>query len=425
MSDLQTQLKQIPSQPGVYLFKNKFGNVLYVGKAKVLKHRVRSYFQAKADLSELKQIMLQQITVIDTIPVATETDAIVLEDQLIKDYQPRFNTLAKDDKSFLYIHITAEQFPRVLAVRRPDMDQGGIFYGPYPYARSLRDVLRLLHTIFQYRTCGTLPKRACLEYYIGNCQAPCIDHITEADYRAQIDRIIAFFEGKGAALNTHLAEQMQRAAAEQQFELAARLRNQLSALERLQAARKTPRQYLLDQLQHANLDIESGLSKLAAALHLPRPPHRVEVYDISHQQGKYIVGSMIVFMDGLPDKAEYRRFRVRTVIGQSDDFKSLREVVTRRLKRDWPLPDLVIMDGGKGQLSAVAQLWQLVQVPVVALAKKREELFVPDHPIPILLPAGSQELFLVQRMRDEAHRFAISYYRLLHSKAMTQARRLE
>lgn len=417
------QLKLLPNQPGVYLFKNRFGNVLYIGKAKVLKHRVRSYFQAGTDLSELKVLMIPQIDLIDTIPVATETDAIVLEDQLIKDYQPRFNTLAKDDKSFLYIHITDEAFPRVLAVRRPELGSGGIFYGPYPYAKSLRDVLKLLHTIFQYRTCKTLPRKACLEYYLGNCQAPCIDLISQSDYLKQIDRIIAFFEGKLTGFTAELTIDMQRAAEQHLFEKAARIRNQIQAVERLQALRKTPRQYLLEQMQKTTLDVHTGTQELAQALGLDKPLHRIEVYDISHHQGKHIVGSMIVFTDGLPDKAEYRRFKIRTVVGQSDDFKSLREVVTRRIKRDWPLPDLAIMDGGKGQLSAVDQLWALAKVPVAALAKKREELFLPDHPIPVTLPAGSQGLFLVQRMRDEAHRFAISYYRLLHSKAMTAARR--
>jgi excinuclease ABC subunit C len=417
------QLKLLSDQPGVYLFKNRFGNVLYVGKAKVLKNRVRSYFQAGADLSELKQIMIPQIDVIDTIPVDTETDALVLEDQLIKDYQPRFNTLAKDDKSFLYIHITDEQFPRVLAVRRPDLAAGGIFYGPYPYAKSLRVVLKLLHTVFQYRTCRTLPHKACLEYYIGNCQAPCIENISEADYRKQIDRIISFFEGKLTGFQAELTAEMDGAAREQNFEKAARLRNQLQAIEYLGALRKTPRQYLLEKMQSKNLDIVAGAQELGTALGIQKPLHRIEVYDISHHQGKHIVGSMIVFVDGLPDKAEYRRFKIRSVVGQSDDFKSLREVVTRRLKRDWPLPDLAIMDGGKGQLSAVDQLWAMAKVSVAALAKKREELFLPDQPIPVTLPAGSQGLFLVQRMRDEAHRFAITYYRLLHSKAMTQARR--
>ncbi len=417
------QLKLLPNQPGVYLFKNRFGNVLYVGKAKVLKHRVRSYFQAGTELSELKQLMIPQIDLIDTIPVATETDAIVLEDQLIKDYQPRFNTLAKDDKSFLYIHITDEDFPRVLAVRRPELGSGGIFYGPYPYAKSLRDVLKLLHTIFQYRTCRVLPHKACLEYYLGNCQAPCIEQISQADYLKQIDRIITFFEGKLTGFAAELTREMQHAAEQQLFEKAARIRNQIQAVERLQALRKTPRQYLLEQMQKTTLDVQTGTQELAQGLGLDKPLHRIEVYDISHHQGKHIVGSMIVFIDGLPDKAEYRRFKIRTVIGQSDDFKSLREVVTRRLKRDWPLPDLAIMDGGKGQLSAVDQLWAMANVSVAALAKKREELFLPGNPIPVTLPAGSQGLFLVQRMRDEAHRFAISYYRLLHSKAMTAARR--
>ncbi|MFA6474964.1 MAG: UvrB/UvrC motif-containing protein [Patescibacteria group bacterium] len=384
------QLKTLPKQPGVYLFKNRFGNVLYVGKAKVLQQRVRSYFRAQTDLSDLKLLMIPQIDVIDTIPVATETDAIVLEDQLIKDYQPRFNTLAKDDKSFLYIHITAETTPRILAVRRPDLASGGIFYGPYPYAKNIRSLLLLIHKIFPDTQ--------------------------------QIDRVIALLEGKLSNLIPDLQTAMQQAARQKHFERAAHLRDQIRAVQQLKMLRKTPRQYLLERMQTTSLDIMIGLKELSHALHLPESLHRIEVYDISHHQGRYMVGSMIVFIDGLPDKAEYRRFKIKSVLtGQSDDFKSLREVVQRRLKRDWSLPDLAIMDGGKGQLSAVAPLWQLAGVPVAALAKKREELFLPGIPLPVLLSAGSQGLFLVQRMRDEAHRFAISYYRLLHSRAMRQA----
>lgn len=415
------QLRDLPHKPGVYFMKNAYGTVLYVGKAKVLANRVKSYFQAGADLSEAKQIMVRQVETIDFIPVVTETDALVLEDQLIKDYQPRFNILAKDDKGFLYIHITDEEFPRVLAVRRPDLTQPGIYYGPYPFAKNLRDILKLLHMIFPFRTCTTLPQRACLEYYIGNCKAPCIQKISQADYRAMIDEVIRFFEGKALDLTDKLESDMQTAADQQHFEQAARARNQLQAIKRLSQLRKTPQQYLASQVASKAINPSQGLIELAEALQLPQPPHRVEVYDISHQQGRHMVGSMIVFIDGLPDKREYRRFKIKTVLGgQSDDFKSLREVVTRRLRRDWPLPDLAIMDGGKGQLSAVDELWKLAGVRVVSLAKKREELFSPDNSIPVTLPNGSQGLFIVQRMRDEAHRFAITYYRLLHNKTMRE-----
>lgn len=418
---IAAQLHALPTLPGVYLFKNQFGNVLYVGKAKVLHHRVRSYFQAGADLSVAKQLMVRQVVTIQTIPVRTEADALVLEDQLIKDYQPRYNILAKDDKSFLYIHVTAEQFPRVLAARHPDPGTAGIFYGPYPFARSLRLVLKLLVTVWPHRTCGQLPKRACLEFYIGRCPAPCIGAISELDYRARVEAIVRFFEGKSNHLTEQLTEQMQQAAQTEKFEYAARLRNQIKALHTLQALQRTPQQYLLEQLQSKAIDPSAGLQAIQVALGLERLPRRIEVYDISHHQGAFTVGSMIVFHDGLPDKTQYRRFRIKTVSGVND-FRSLQEVVTRRLKRTaWPLPDLAIMDGGKGQLSAVAGLWQLAGVPAAALAKKREELFLPNNPLPVVLPSGSQELFLVQRMRDEAHRFAITYYRLLHKKSLRKS----
>lgn len=416
---LQETIQALPRAPGVYLFKNQYGNVLYVGKAKVLANRVRSYFQAHTDLSVAKQLMVRQITTIAHIPVRTESDALTLEDQLIKDYQPRYNILAKDDKSLLYIHITDETFPRVLAARHPEPNQPGMFYGPYPFARNLRQVLQLLLAAFPHRTCRILPKRACLEYYIGNCPAPCIGKISQADYMITIDQIVRFFEGHPGDLAKQLQQQMQQAAQEQKFEYAARLRNQIQALRTLTAIKRTPQQYLREQLQNKAINPDLGLTQLQQALGLPQPPHRVEVYDISHHQGKFTVGSMIVFIDGIPDTSEYRRFRIRTV-SFVDDFKSLNEVVTRRLKRDWPLPDLAIMDGGKGQLQAVAALWELAHVPVVALAKKREEIFFPHQSIPLNLPEGSQGLFLVQRMRDEAHRFAIQYYRLLHKKTMRE-----
>lgn len=429
-SSIPIRLKELPHTPGIYLFKNRQGNVLYVGKAKVLHKRVPSYFRTQADLSEAKQIMLGQIVTIDWIQTKTETDALVLEDQLIKDYQPRFNILAKDDKHFLYIHITAEEFPRVLAVRRPDLRSGGTFYGPYPFARSVREVLRLLHHIFPFRTCAQLPRKACLEYYLGNCRAPCIGNISAADYQTMIYQVIDVFEGKTDQLHTLLQERMAIAAEHQHYEVAARTRDQLKALTQLQSLRKTPQQYLVDHYKTTNLDPQLGLKNLALSLHLAHPPRRVEVYDISNVQGRYSVGSMIVFIDGLPAKSEYRRFKIKTVVGP-DDFKSLAEVIRRRLRRNWPLPDLAIMDGGKGQLSAVAEWWQAAGVAVVGLAKKREEIFVPSYaeapagkPViesPITLPVGSQELFLVQRMRDEAHRFAITYYRLLHQKAMRPA----
>ena len=418
------QLKNLPGNPGVYLFKTRQGNVLYVGKAKVLKNRVRSYFRPSADLGERKSLMIPQITTIDWIETDTEDSALVLEDRLIKDYQPRFNILAKDDKGFLYIHITNEKFPRVQAVRRPDLRKAGIFYGPYPFAKRLRDILKLLHTIFPYRTCNSLPKQACLEYYINRCSAPCIEKIDESDYRVLIDKVIDFFERKNTDIIIELENQMADAAEEQQFERAARIRDQIAAVKKLKSYQKTPKEYLREYYKHKAIDPQAGLQELADGLQLQEIPHRIEVYDISHHQGMYAVGSMVVFIDGIPDKSEYRRFRIKTVEqGKPDDFKSMREVVRRRVKRDWPLPDLAIMDGGKGQLSSVLDLWEDKKVPVVSLAKRHEELFMPNNSVPLTLPPGSQGLFLVQRMRDEAHRFAITYYRKLHTKQMRETKR--
>ncbi len=424
---IQKRLQELPNSPGVYLFKNRQGNVLYVGKAKVLKNRVRSYFVGGRDalqrvsttLSERKKIMVGQIETIDWIETGTEADALLLEDQLIKDYQPRFNILSKDDKSFLYIHVTHEEYPRVLAVRRPNLQKAGVYYGPYPFARSTRVVLQLLHSIFPFRTCSKLPKKACLEYYIGRCKAPCINEITVEDYQKMVYRAIDFFEGDTKQLVIALESEMAKAAEQQLYEKAARIRDQLKSIEQLQTLQKTPQQYLTEQYALKAIDPQMGLQELSQVLGLAKPPHRVEIYDISHGQGSHTVGSMVVFINGLPDKGEYRRFKIKN-IKQNDDYKSLQEVVRRRLKRDWPLPDLAIIDGGKGQLSAVEDFWKDKQVAVVSLAKKREELYLPGESMPITQPTGSQGLFLVQRMRDEAHRFAISYYRKLHRKSLMQ-----
>lgn len=415
--NMQKYITQLPLAPGVYLYKNRQGNVLYVGKAKSLKSRVSSYFQASADLSDAKHLMIAQTVVIDWIETATEADALLLEDQLIKDYQPRFNVLAKDDKSFLYIHITDEEFPRVLAVRRPNLKRPGSYFGPYPFARSTRMVLKMLHTIFPFRTCATLPQRACLEYYIQRCKAPCIGKISQADYQTMVHQVIDFFEGDVTALIASLTVEMEKASHQQLFEKAAQLRDQLQSIQRLQNLQKLPQQYLAEQYATKAIDPLRGLQELAQVIGLDAPPQRIEIYDISHSQGTHMVGSMIVFTNGFPDTASYRRFKIKTVPG-NDDYKSLQEVIRRRLKRNWPLPDLAIIDGGKGQLSAVQEYWQDKGVAVVALAKKREELFLPNEPIPRTQPMGSQGLFLVQRMRDEAHRFAISYYRKLHKKTM-------
>lgn len=422
---LRAQIKRLPNTSGVYLFKNRQGNVLYVGKAKALKQRVQSYVRVRADLGERKELMIRQTTQLDWIETATETDAVVLEDQLIKDYQPRFNILSKDDKSFLYIHITDEKFPRVLAVRQPNVRDPGYFYGPYPFAHSIRVILKLVHMVFPFRTCRQLPKKACLEYYIGRCQAPCIGKISPTDYQHMIDSVVNFFEGESAELIMQTETAMENASAAQAFEQAAQYRDQLTAIAKLRSYQKSSRDYLQEYYRHTAIDPAQGLSELQQALGVSMgaraanssPLRRVEIYDISNIQGEHAVGSMVVFIDGIPAKSEYRRFKIKTVRG-ADDFKSMQEVVRRRLRRDWPLPNLVIMDGGKGQLSAVQSLWNDVGVPAVALAKRREELFIPNASIPLTLPAGSQGLFLVQRMRDEAHRFAITYYRKLHAKTM-------
>lgn len=408
------KIAKLPKTPGVYLFKNRQKNILYVGKAKNLRSRVESYWRKSSNLTVDKKVMVQQITDLDIIKTKTEADAIALESDLIKKYKPRFNIKSTDDKSFIFIEITKEKFPRVLAVRQPNLRKSSYFYGPYASAKSARMVLRLLHRIFPFRTCRNLPKKLCLEYFMNRCQGPCIKEISEDKYNKIIEQVIDFFEGKDEKIYKSIEKKMQTAAKNQEFEKATVYRNQLWAINKLKAIKKTPHEYLSDYYKNKAISPNKGLRELAGKLKIKNKLNRIEIFDISNIQGKFAVGSMVVFTKGLPDKSEYRRFRIKTV-NYSNDVAMLKEVVTRRLKhKDWPQADLMILDGGKAQLKAARN----ILTPVIALAKREEQIFQPHKKNPILLKPDSQGYFFIQRMRDEAHRFAIAYYRKLHQKSI-------
>ncbi|MFC1932901.1 excinuclease ABC subunit UvrC [Chloroflexota bacterium] len=546
------QLRQLPGSPGVYLMRDAEGNILYVGKAANLRHRVRSYFGASQKLSPKLQRMVSRVDDLDFFVTNSEQEALILELNLIKRYRPHYNVRLKDDKTFPYLKINLnEDWPGVHVTRRLE-ENGGHYFGPFASAKSVRQTLKVLKGIFPFRSCsrtitGNDP-RPCLDYYIHRCLAPCIGAVSKQEYNEVIKQIILFLEGKQETVVKELENKMKKAAEALDFEKAALIRDKIQAIDRVIEGQRIaatvrgeqdviafasekdrayvqvffirsdkligresfvlqgttseePKQIMssfikqfygsapyippLLLLQHpvedkavienwlqskrgsrvhiqvpyrgnkkqlvkiAAENAEQGLqqlkvkeqaapSALTAALaeierelHLPRLPRRMECYDISNIQGRAAVGSMVVFENGKPKPSHYRRFRIKTVSG-ADDYAMLREVLSRRFKRvslkgshtttsnAWAvLPDLVLIDGGKGQLNAVLSVMHEVGaefVPAASLAKEKEEIFVPRQTESIILPGSAPGLQLLQRLRDEAHRFALGYHRRIRQK---------
>ena len=542
MTDLVAEkLKLLPDSPGVYIMKDARGKIIYVGKAIVLKNRVRQYFQSSRNQAPKVRAMVSHVADFETIMTANEVESLILEANLIKKHRPRYNIRLKDDKSYPYVKVTVqEEYPRVFITRRVLRD-GARYFGPYTNVTALRDSLKLLKRLFPLRTCRTMPDRPCLEYHIKRCLAPCVGKVGEEDYRAMIRAVLLFLEGRTDDVERELEHRMNLAAEAYHFETAARLRDQLSAvrkaaerqnivtgagdqdalgmarsaagvcvqiffirggkmigrehfllrgseeesdadilrafleqyynqatfvprevllpheidaaareiIERWLAEKKgggkvallTPQRgtkrdivtmatgnaekFLTDEETRRSLADEATLGaveELGRYLGLKKPPRRMECFDISHNQGQETVASMVVFEDGMPKKSDYRRFKIRSAEGKPDDFLSMREVTTRRyvgLPED-ELPDLIIIDGGKGQLSSALEIIRNEaghkDVPVVGLAKQFELIFTEGNSEPVELPRRSQSLYLVQRIRDEAHRFAITFHRKLRGK---------
>lgn len=533
------QLATLPTRPGAYIYKDKDGRVLYVGKAKSLRTRVRSYFRLNANLDPAKRQMLPQIDKIETIVCDSENEALVLEANLIRRYQPSYNVVLRDDKFYLFIKITREEWPRVYPTRRINKKENARYFGPYSSAAAVRQTLKLLRRIFPYRGEKDSPRDRIFPHSLF---AAATDGWQKdpAQYRQNIENIINFLKGDRVAVMGRLKAGMAEAAAAQAYERAALYRNQFQAIQRLEGYQKVmlPRgesfdavsvategsrsagnifqvrqgkllnkhifllkhrtgtspeeilnQFLLQYYSEAQdipkivllprplanaSDISSlmaqsvreqpvfavpqrGLKKqlvdmgtlnakqllaseeaafaqdarlaearreLAEAVNLSgRSLHRIETYDISNIQGAFASGSMVVFIDGKPARGQYRKFRIKQE-NRPNDYKMLAEVLTRRLSHsDWPRPNLIIVDGGKGQLSAAQKvLAELkIEVPLGALAKQQEELFLPGRPEAVTLPYDSDALYLLQRMRDEAHRFTITYHRLLRSTASAKS----
>ena len=531
-------LAVLPDRPGVYLMRDDKGKIIYVGKAVVLKNRVRSYFRNLAAHTPKVKAMVAKIDDIETIVTDNELEALILECNLIKEHRPRYNISLKDDKSYPYLKVTVqEQYPRIYVTRRVIRD-GAKYYGPYADAGALHATVKLVRELFPLRNCRKMnPDRPCLQYHIKRCLAPCAGYISSEDYGKMINAVLMLVEGRTNEVVKDLKQRMKEAAEDYNFEEAARLRDQLHAVDRLNEQQKAvtsggdqdaialasddtgtclqiffvrsgklvgrdsyflsaenketkeeiitaflkqyyldatfvPREILLPVLpEKEELDLltewltekakrkvellkpqkglkyellkmvaenaeknlaerlrkgqislkseEQAAEDLRLALSLPQTLDRIDCFDISHTQGSETVASMVVFRDGKPSKQDYRRYKIRSTEGKPDDFKSMQEVVYRRYRDIKDLPSLVIIDGGKGQLSSALEVIRglgLHELPVIGLAKREEEIFVEGAHESILLSKDSDALKLIQRIRDEAHRFAITYHRKLRGK---------
>lgn len=405
--ELAEKIKKIPLTSGVYLMKDADGKVIYVGKAVSLRKRVQSYFRKQKIMSKTDHLVAN-IRDIDIIETNSEAEALILEASLIKEYQTKYNVELRDDKSYPYIEITGEKFPKVLVVRPREKNPQSKYYGPYVEVALLREALNIIRKIFHFRVCEPFPKKECLDFHIGLCDGPCIAKMSEKDYQRNIRNIILILEGKKDELYRNLKLEMEALSRDNRFEEAARVRDQLRAIGALYSG-------------SADINYYKEAEQLQRALSLARMPERIECFDISNIMGHQSVGSMVSFLGGKPDKNNYRRFKIREVAG-IDDFKMIGEVVRRRYSRlqkeGLAFPDLILIDGGKGQLSsACAELEKLgIAISIISLAKREEEVFLPGKRNPIRLSRESLGLKLLQRVRDEAHRFAVSYHRNLRGK---------
>ncbi len=422
------QVRQFPATPGCYLFRNAAGTVIYVGKAKNLRARAGSYFHKAAALEMRTASWVGEIEAADFIPCESEVDALLVEARLIKDIQPCHNRDLKDDKSFPYLQITTgEDYPRVEITREP-ASRGVKLYGPFASAGSLRGALQVLQRIFKFRTCSLDIEeqderwrwfRPCLLASVRQCTAPCNLRISKTDYRRDIRRLMMFLDGRKDRLLKKLRAEMAEAASHLRFEQAARIRDEIEAIESLD------RRGELDthaQPEVFYIDPKRGLVGLKKVFRLAGLPRTIEGVDIAHLGGKQTVASVVQFLDGMPFKPGYRRYRIRDVEG-IDDFRSIHEVISRRFRRKSDegevFPDLLLIDGGKGQLNAALAAFNSQQIDppfLLSLAKQDEEVFLPGQSDSIKLGRHSWSLRLLQYVRDEAHRFAQHYHHLLRDK---------
>ncbi|MCX7868785.1 MAG: excinuclease ABC subunit UvrC [Terrimicrobiaceae bacterium] len=446
--DLRAQLRDVPHRPGVYVMRDRLHRVIYVGKARDLRKRLSSYFTpSRLALADLKtRALVQSVWSFEYHVVGSEAEAVLYEGRLIKEFRPKYNISFRDDKRFLLVRVHLDEpWPRFQLTRLKKAD-GARYFGPFAHSGALRATLGALRKKFGIRACRPLEPgerdfKHCLDAVIKNCSAPCVGRITREDYLARVAQACEFLEGASREMLAQIEEEMHAAAARLDFEKAASLRN---LLEDLRATSRPVTRFVRKSLPPAH-DPASDLSALSDALGLPAPPRIMECFDISNISGTHIVASMVRFRDGAPDRSAYRRYRITEPAGQ-DDFASMAEVVRRRYSRllrehcagfedtqlgaselatrSGAFPGLIIVDGGKGQLSsACRELMRLGlgEIPVIGLAKEFEEIYRPGRPVPLRLPPGSGALHLLQRIRDEAHRFANAYHSLLMKRRVRES----
>ncbi len=418
----------IPTAPGCYQFLDRQGRVIYIGKAANLRARVFSYWRASAGLTPAKEEMIKQVKDIKWIETDSEIEALLLEANLVKKQQPIFNVKLRDDKRFVYLKISIEEeWPRIFITRR--LEKSGQYFGPFTSVMAVRTTLKIIRKIWPFRSCARLPKKACLYYRLGQCPGMCIGQADKQGYQKIIREIILFLEGKKKRIIKDYQKQIkswelkqkkcqvgsgEREEAEVEIE---RLKFRLFNLEKVLATAN-----VLGAADKYAADVV----ELAKVLSLPRPLQRIEGYDIANIFGRQAVGSMVVFIDGEPEKSEYRRFKIKIGQGRANDVGMLKEVLERRFKNDWPRPDLIVIDGGRAQLQAAEQVLKeyKLNIPILAIAKgeglrsarARDKIFFPGQTTPLKLPLASPALHILKRVRDEAHRFALSYHRLLRKK---------
>ncbi|MFH1662087.1 MAG: excinuclease ABC subunit UvrC [Candidatus Falkowbacteria bacterium] len=380
----------IPKSPGVYQFLDKKGDIIYIGKASNLNSRILSYFQKSVDHTPAKISMLSQIEKIKLIITDSEIEALLLEANLVKKYQPKYNILLRDDKRFVYIKISTEdEWPRVFMTRK--IDKSGKYFGPFTSAESVKQVLKIIRKIWPYRSCARMPKRTCLYYRINKCLGMCEEKIKKQEYKKIINKIDLFLQGRKKDLRFKNID--------------------------LRILKNT-------NILSVHEKYENDVIELAKVLSLPKIPKRIEGYDISNIFGKQAVGSMVVFSNGESDKNEYRKFKIKNK--ELGDIAMLKEILERRFNNSWPMPDLIIVDGGKAQLNVAHKILQKLNLDIVAISiskgdglrssSARDKIFFVGEKNPLELPLASPALHLIKRVRDEAHRFAISYHRKLREK---------
>lgn len=446
-NSLRKKIKALSKTTGVYLFRDNKGKVIYVGKAVNLKNRVKSYFD-KSEKEPKAAEMITRAKKLDTITCGSEFEALILESEFIKRYKPKYNVKLKDDKGYVYIKISSDDYPRV-TITREVVDTGARYLGPFIDAGAVRSILKVARKIFPYCTCRSSLGEVCLYYHLGLCRGHDEKYISKKEYQKDINGLIKLFSGKTSELEKTFTKSMKISAREKKYEIAAEYRDKIRFLEKIKKSHF---------ISERDLSADKALIQLKKNLNMAKIPKRIECFDVSNILGTSAVGSMAVFLDGISSPKDYRRFKIRTVKG-SNDFAMMAELLARRFKKsinqdnkikksikgkNSKLPDLVILDGGKGQLSAVLQNVIIPEeVIVIALAKRQEEIFFVEHKkqelkfkkisleasLPethstrgsfsfqsLSLPKGSEAYFLVQRIRDEAHRFAVTYHRKVRSR---------